>query len=605
MKCAFDDIYFSPHNLSVYHPPKKTKGDRGFDTEVWTTTGNIRLITSSDDEHNQLWNPNLDEILAWLVYKPYRDTCNFFYNIDYDVSSILKMLPRALLEEIKTTTTTVYGIYKLRYIPRKLFTITIGKNVVSYFDIAQFYACRLEKAASKTLGEHKIAVDIATLDTLPDDELFRYCHQDSVLAQRLAARSRADFRELGIFTNKPLSCAYMSKQYLRAHCATPYIDNYVAMKFAHENIAGGFFQIVQRGGFPEIHVADIGQAYPAIMAGMLDLNQGEWVESRHECDPYATYSFTRCRVFSRSNRGYIPRWSNDNAHVRVYPAGDLGICTLTKDQFDTIKNDSDYDITALASMNWYPTAKEYPYRGAILELKALRERYKADKDTREKAVKVVMNSMYGIKAEITKRWEKTGPNEEDWKSYWKAGSMNNFIEAALITSGVRTQIYKCTDNDAVIGAATDSIFSTKKLSLDYGNGLGEWDYLGEAPGVMVMNGFYSIKGPNIRKGLVEHMRGFKSDYDDDNEPVETLVPLLQKYPDATLVPRTTHRPIRIGEALNCSDPDSVRSVEYIGYFTDFDKDININGDVKRLWERPFRNCADVLSNNMRSDIIVF
>ncbi|RLF27920.1 MAG: hypothetical protein DRN14_04805, partial [Thermoplasmata archaeon] len=60
---------------------------KGFDTET-NYKGDIVLL--ADSEGRYLWNPTLDEIIEYLTFKDNRNTLNWFYNITFDVESILK-----------------------------------------------------------------------------------------------------------------------------------------------------------------------------------------------------------------------------------------------------------------------------------------------------------------------------------------------------------------------------------------------------------------------------------------------------------------------------------------------------------------------------------
>lgn len=106
-----------------------------FDTETYK--GNVKLLCSSKsciepDENN--------DMIDWL-YRNALDL-NFFYNLSYDMSAILKpYITKDNAEEIRQGKHIEIGNYIISYIQGKSFNIQHKTNKATkhFYDIAQFY----------------------------------------------------------------------------------------------------------------------------------------------------------------------------------------------------------------------------------------------------------------------------------------------------------------------------------------------------------------------------------------------------------------------------------------------------------------------------------
>ena len=94
----------------------------------------------------------------------------------------------------------------------------------------------------------------------------------------------------------------------------------------------------------------------------------------------------------------------------------------------------------------------------VVELYDLRRRLGLD--TRGHPLKLALNSLYGKLAQRSGR-----------------GPYHDPVSAGLITAATRARLIEALaqDPEAVIMLATDAVFSTRPLSLDIGDGLGQWE----------------------------------------------------------------------------------------------------------------------------------
>ena len=132
---------------------RKFPAIEGFDTESYK--GNILLIASSN---NYLEPTNWKDIIEFLWYEG--KELNFFYNIGFDLSIILKPLlmekTKSELGEIRKFRSVTYGDFLLSWVGNKGFHISLGKRRKDYFDISQFYSSPnflpLDTVAKEILG---------------------------------------------------------------------------------------------------------------------------------------------------------------------------------------------------------------------------------------------------------------------------------------------------------------------------------------------------------------------------------------------------------------------------------------------------------------------
>ena len=152
----WEDVKIRQHRLWKIKNVKHT-AIKGLDTETYQ--GYIRLLCDSDGQI--VWINENNNILDALSSKWYRASFNFFYNLDFDIQSTLKILPIENIKRLWETGKTIYNDYKIRYLQGKYFSISKHKNRCIFYDLAQFYDMALDTAAQKYLGECK--------DTLPFD----------------------------------------------------------------------------------------------------------------------------------------------------------------------------------------------------------------------------------------------------------------------------------------------------------------------------------------------------------------------------------------------------------------------------------------------------
>jgi len=271
---------------------------KGLDTETYQ--GYIRLLC--DSEGHTVWIEKPEMILDVLSSMRYRASFNFFYNLDFDIQSALKILPIENIKELWETGKTIYNDYKIRYLQSKYFSISKHKHRSVFYDLAQFYDAPLDSAAQKYLGEHK--------DTLPFDRnalnednkvwntyrdlIIKYCLKDAYLTKRLADLLHDKcVNHIGFNPTDYISKASLSKRYFRLKTTIPDIHKIPdeVLKFAFYAYKGGRFEMIRKGYFDHVELYDINSAYPYHIMNLIDITKGRWkkVKSYNRWSYYGFY----------------------------------------------------------------------------------------------------------------------------------------------------------------------------------------------------------------------------------------------------------------------------------------------------------------------------
>ena len=110
----------------------------GFDTET-DTDGNIFLVCDSNGDFIDYPDITFDNLSKFIL--KYEGKWVFCYNLGYDATCILKLLPKEILDSYKLDRKLKFSYkeYEIHYIPNKQLTIRKGNHSVNFYDIAQYF----------------------------------------------------------------------------------------------------------------------------------------------------------------------------------------------------------------------------------------------------------------------------------------------------------------------------------------------------------------------------------------------------------------------------------------------------------------------------------
>ena len=589
----------------------KTKQKRlsvhiGYDTE--TLNGYCRLICDSNAnylyigaETYQSDEKILTDILNFLIRNAGRSALRWFYNINYDFRAIVKYLSSDKLIELYNNNETRFNDFKISYLPSKFFRISKNNHSVTFYDIAHFFAGGLNPNAEKYLGIGKIKEVNRNILGISKDywddnkyQIIEYCIRDCELTAKLADLFYLNlWNEIKFNPKNPYSAGSISQEFFINNSAfIPIIDG-IPEKILqlHQNYyRGGRIEIMKKGFFKSLDSYDLKSAYPSVMIDLLDYTNGKWVKSNEFDDKI--HGIYRIKYnWLNSDIGVFPQ-TVDN--LTIYPNIINGMTeTVINEQelifLDNHANDCDYEI--IEGYQFIPYIEQYPYRNCLLQLFEQKEIAEEEKNDNKRMIyKLFINSIYGKTAEAIY-------NKSSGK--YETGRLYNPIYANRITSLTRLKLLEASYNisNYVVGFSTDSILTEKPISNRFiENKLGKFTHEYTAfDSIVLMSGIRYIQTKNNKKqGEIEikqKLRGFTDDIEKMN-----LKELLEQNRNKAIIETYINKPLTLFQSLAYND----LTKNDINVFVPALKKLDINGDLRRLWNDNFTNAEDCMNRNISS-----
>lgn len=561
---------------------------RGLDTE--TLNGYCRLI--ADNRGNYALAESADDCLDFLMARRFRSTHNFFFNLNYDVNSIIKYLDREQLTQLYEANKTLHNGIKIFYIPKKILRLSKGHHVNKFYDVAQFFNGSLEFNAKNYLGLNKYIdpIDRATLGTSADywrdnlPAIIRYCVNDCMLTMKLGRL--LDSTISSALDSRPpsyVSKASVCKDYVRKVVKIPPIKDIPlnALKYAFNAYSGGRFEIIKKGFVENCHLYDINSAYPYHIQNLLDISCGNWRYTK-SLNESASYGFYLVEVMTHYNK-ITPLHFMLKNRVITYPILDATMY-LTKDELLAYEKYIDFKI--LGGWEFYPKREKYPFKDYVDKFWQLKS--SADKsDYQYSLYKIMINSLYGAFYEKIQDGDK-----------WLTGKLFNPIYATMITAKTRIQLFEAAmiAPNQVVGFATDSVLFKGDIDFETNKDLGGWSLEASGDALILRGGVYQIadklKNRGIKKvGRLETPYGYFHDIFDyiRQRPFETVYPII------------TNRPLNFAEVIL---HHKTHAIEDINVFHDMTYNLDINRDWKREWHSNFSCGQELFEKSIDSEALL-
>ncbi len=540
----------------------------GIDTE--TENGDIFLIADSDGNH-------LDGIITFERVAEFlfqhEGEWIFFYNLSYDAECILKLLPEEILKQCKWKKELrfQYKKYKIHYIDRKKLTISKGKHSVSCYDIAQYYDNKPLDVASESIG---IILDQKYLELKKKRSIFSkfhysrhkreiraYCIEDCRLTKELSEYWISLFEAVfEFYPNNWISAGYLAEKVLiNNDIPIPLFNElpYPVQEIARKSFYGGRFELIKRGFIGECYLYDINSAYPYALTTIPDITNGRWFES-NKIHPKSKigFFFIEANVSDKVKIAPFP-FVKKNRTI-CYPSGKFRTF-VTLDELPMVKDDPEISYKIIESWQFIPKKNcQYPFKKFIEKQYYKRLELKQENNPLEKAIKIVLNSIYGKMAQRTNN---------------VIGNLFNPVIASHITGFTRRQLYEFTKKNKldnyVVAYATDSIACQKKIENLDSMKLGEMKLDKYADDVVFLsNGFYRFNGVWKQRGI-----GYDHSKKIEIEHLDTKISKDGQLYISVKSTRTTH--IKSGILFN--------RLKNVGKITPYEKKMNLNSDKKRFW----------------------
>lgn len=432
---------------------------------------------------------SLDDAIAFLCGRAARGVRNFWWNLDYDVTAVLKLEPDVLREVTKT------GGYederfRLSYLQDKLFTIRRkGGQTFYHYDAMQFYNSGLARAALKYLGRetHELKAERGNLDWRNVERIGDYCVWDATATRDLGALLVSRMHKIGVYPKHFISKGNIAQVTLLTKADVPtWRDNPRDVnRFAWHAFRAGWIDLWKRGSC-NVWKYDIKKAYPAVFRTLPDFRRGRWTD-----EPCAESSvgFVRCTVRMRKETPPMLAAWLDQAHY--YPTFDLPVRVwLTLDEQRFLSKHA--DVTPELWRCFVPKENAgYPWRDIIDKLLSPEWADKSDPALYQTS-KEIRNSIYGKTVESGER-----------RSDKKVGRLFNVVAGATATARTRVWVAEQIVGNLgdVVAVMTDAVATTRRLHVPEGDDVGMWEVEAEdKEGVFVQPGVYQVgdKDPQTR-----------------------------------------------------------------------------------------------------------
>jgi hypothetical protein len=392
---------------------------------------------------------------------------------------------------------------------------------------------KLDTAAKKYLGLHKsdkeLGIDRESVGTIPGyyeshrEAIIKYCIQDAYLTARLMEHTILGFERLGIpFPERPFSSGSIAKCFLSNRPDHEIIIKEVqrletVVPEAGEAYSGGVFLLFKAGRQERPYMLDINSAYPAALATLPSLVGAKVVEYGDPAFEDCFYRFYRIRTTPCLQ---LPLRDKASRRKVYRVSGDEQLYTVTGPDLDLLHELGHPFVIqgGVAIQVVDKTKMAFPWVRDLYAEKARLKRELGEDSPEYMAVKLVLNSMYGVLAQTRPR----------------RSSITCLIEAGYVTALCRQQLWREAKRiedagDEVIMLATDGIAAVgdnfrETARAENSAALGEWEFEEADEGVYFESGVYALR---FGKEWVMKVRGLPGitvkDLMECPEPTYTVV----------------------------------------------------------------------------------
>ena len=418
-----------------------------------------------------------------------------WFSMDYDVNMMLQDLPlegeKGSIEDLRKNGFTWWHDFRIQYIPRKILRISKDGKHHSSYDVWGFFQGSFEKATK----EWKVKIDTviskgkaarSDFTKWSKKNIIRYNAAELVSLAELTEKLREAISPLelpiqGWYGPGALASSWLQKQKITQYQNRENEDKY--LEVSSRAFFGGRIDAIGYGFLKPAYHYDIISAYPFAITKLPDLSNIHW-EISTSIENSAIY----CALVTwnvNGKWGPFP-WRNKSGSIR-YPLEGIGWywqpeieAAIRKFGFDAIQIHKVLRCTNSEDIT-------YPLATPIQEMFDYRRELKARGEMSNKAIKLILNSLYGKFAQTVGK-----------------AKYQSLIWAGLITSYTRARLLDSISDDTVC-IMTDSIWNKSPIE-STGDKLGDWEELDDTSLGLVMAGLYTSQSPT--KGKTVWQRGF-------------------------------------------------------------------------------------------------
>jgi hypothetical protein len=449
----------------------------------------------------------LEMILSCKRRNP--DAAFVAFAFDYDVNMILRNLEPYHFQKLRENGFVRWREYRLEHLPGKWFRVArnYGRKRVSATiqDTFGFYQQSFLAALYKNVADSPLMQDIETIEkgkakrndfTFADlDMIISYWETEIQLLLELTNRLRDYLYDAGFYINQwhgpgALANYVYKREGIKAHKAICPEEVREAAAYAY---AGGRFELFSMGRHTgPIWSLDINSAYPAAIAQLPSLSEGEWRwnDNVSKIEEFGVYHIELLRTgpfqlppgpfFHRDENGIISYpWVVNGWYWS--PEVKSFLATQDYNYHGKPGNKGFRIIGGWEYVGWETRPFEF-----VREFYNKRRALKALGIGSEKAFKLALNSLYGKMAQRV-GWERNN----------KAPQWHQLEWAGWVTSWTRAKLYEVMariPRGELIAVETDGIYIKKdpaSLGISHSEELGGWEIEQLDEVMYLQSGLYS------------------------------------------------------------------------------------------------------------------
>lgn len=443
-----------------------------------------------------------EQCLQFLLDLPEHHTYVGF-GLSYDTNMWIRGLPRKTLDQLLDKGYAFWKSYRLRWIERKLFTVRRGNRSTTVYDVLANWQVTFVKACESWGIGTSIELDLVrrmkeqrgSFDGVSDDLISDYCYLECDLLRQLCRKLfdailQTPYKPQAVYGPGALAAAAM-----RYHGVSKYMaelpDNIEFL--THKAYFGGRFDCSMFGWFSDVWQYDIKSAYPDQIRSLPCLACATWKPVKRGRKRLKPARFGLYHVeWHLSPDTVWPPFPHRDSHGNVYYPYE-GAGWYHGDEINAaIELYGDKTINVTSGYDLVSECDHKPF-AFVDELFEIRKGLPYDQGV---VFKLILNSIYG---KLAQQVGSKGDRKPRFQCFYWAGA---------ITAGTRAKILRNLKQSPgeVIGIATDSLVSLRRLDVDYGAELGQWDAKQLARYAQISNGVYNATDADGKE--IERSRGF-------------------------------------------------------------------------------------------------
>ena len=419
-----------------------------------------------------------------------------WFAFDYDVNMMLGDIPfhgPNSITQLRETNEIRWHGYRIKYIRRKIFSVRRGKKWHKSVDVWGFFQSSFERALKDWGVESNEIIKTGKANRTQFSKwslkrIKEYNDEELRLLAQLAEKLRDSVTPLELFVRSWHGPAALASAWLTKNKIRRYINNEIpapVLDAASRAYFGGRIDVAGYGIVNPVYHYDIVSAYPAATRNLIDLSKVVWKRTYKQPPPGRVY-LAKISWDLKQFVWWPPLPYRDTDGSIVYPPWGTG--WYWNSEFEAVQRKFGKDQFQIEEV-WVAEGRyEYPLRTLIDETFRYRAELKRQGHPSHKAVKLILNSLYG-------KFAQTVGNNNFFSSLW----------AGMITAHTRAQLTPAITNQTVC-VMTDSIWSHKPLSVPLGSKLGDWEQQDENVLYLAEAGLYAATGPSGNTNIWQ--RGF-------------------------------------------------------------------------------------------------